>query len=58
MYDCCKVHKKSVDGCPYFRPILHALQTPTYNLAKYVVSTLKVFSKLMTNTQSKIQATS
>ena len=23
--------------------ILHALQTPTYNLAKYVVSTLKVF---------------
>ena len=29
MYGSCKVYKKYVDGCPPFRPILSALQTPT-----------------------------
>ena len=33
MYGNCKVHKQQVDGCPPFRPILSALQTPSYNLA-------------------------
>ena len=35
MYGSCKAHKKSVDGCPPFTPILSGLQTPTYKLAKY-----------------------
>ena len=29
MYGSCKLHKKCVDGCPPFRPILSALQTHT-----------------------------
>ena len=29
MFGSCKVHKKYVDGCPPFRPILPSLQTPT-----------------------------
>ena len=37
MHGSCKVHKKRVDGYPPFRPILSALQRPTYNLAKYLV---------------------
>ena len=36
-YGLCKVHKQEVDGCPPFRPILSALQTPTYNLAQFLV---------------------
>ena len=35
MYGSCKAHKKCVDGCPPFTPILSGLQTPTYKLAKY-----------------------
>ena len=31
MYGLCKVHKQEVDGCPPFRPILSALETPTYS---------------------------
>ena len=34
MYGDCKVHKQQVDGYLPFRPVLLALQTPTYNLAK------------------------
>ena len=41
MYVSCKVHKKWVDGCRPFRPILSALQTPTYKLAKSLVSVLE-----------------
>ena len=33
----CKVHKKCVNGCLPFRPILSALQTLTYKVAKYLV---------------------
>ena len=35
------MHKKWVDGCRPFRPILSALQTPTYKLAKSLVSVLE-----------------
>ena len=38
MYGNCKVHKQEVDGCPPFQPILLALQTPTYKLAKFQFS--------------------
>ena len=40
MYGNCKVHKQQVDDCPPFRPILSALQTPTYKLAKFLVPIL------------------
>ena len=36
IYGFCKVHKKCVDDCPPFRPILSSLQTPTFKLAKYL----------------------
>ena len=39
MYRNYKVHKQQIDSCPPFRGILSALQTPTYNLAKFLVST-------------------
>ena len=45
MYENCKVHKQQVDGCPPFRPILSALQTPTYNLAKFLVPLLNPLTK-------------
>ena len=41
IYGSCKVHKASVGNCPPFRPILSALNTPTYKLAKFLVSILK-----------------
>ena len=45
MYRNCKVHKQQVDGCSPFRPILSALQTPTYNLAKFLVPILNPLTK-------------
>ena len=45
MYGVCKVHKQEVDGCPPFRPILSTLQTPTYNLAKFLVPILDPLTK-------------
>ena len=41
MYVSCKVHKASVGNCPPFWPILSALNTPTYKLAKFLVPILK-----------------
>ena len=41
IYGFCKVHKKFVDRWPPFRPIFSALQTPTYKVAKYLVSNLE-----------------
>ena len=46
MYGSCKVHKKCADGYLPFRPILSALQTSTYKLAKYLVPILE---SLITN---------
>ena len=45
MYGLCKVHKQEVDGCPPFRPILSALQTPTCSLAKFLVPMLDPLTK-------------
>ena len=36
-----KVHKICVDGCLPFKPILSALQTPTYKLPKYLMPILE-----------------
>ena len=48
MYGNCKVHKQQVDGCPSpvpFRQNFSALQTPTYNLAKFLVLILNPLTK-------------
>ena len=45
VYGNCKAHKQQVDGCPPFQPILSALQTPTYNLAKFLVLILSPLTK-------------
>lgn len=45
MYGLCKVHKPSVNGCPPCRPILSAIGTPTYNLAKYLITILEPLTK-------------
>ena len=44
MYGLCKVHKDIVENCPPFRPILSAINTPTYKLAKFLVPILKSLS--------------
>ena len=41
MYDLAKVHKIFIDGLPSFRPILSAIGTPTYKLAKFLVPILE-----------------
>ena len=41
MYGLCKVHKDIIDNCPPFRPVLSAINTPTYKLAKFLVRILK-----------------
>ena len=35
-----KVHKHIIDNCPSFWPILSAINTPTYNLVKFLVPIL------------------
>ena len=40
LYGLCKVHKAIVDVCPPFRPILSAIVTPTYKIAKFLVPIL------------------
>ena len=36
-----KVHKQLVNNCPPFMPILSAIDTPNYNIAKFLVPILK-----------------
>ena len=40
LYGLCKVHKAIIDICPPFRPILSAIGTPSYKLAKFLVPKL------------------
>lgn len=40
LYGLCKVHKPAAGPCPPFRPILSAICTPQYNIAKYLVQLL------------------
>ena len=40
MYGLAKVRKPAKNGVPPFRPILSAIVTPTYNLAKFLVPIL------------------
>ena len=41
LYGLAKVHKKVIDGCPAFRPILSVIRTPTYKIDMFFVSALK-----------------
>ena len=40
IYGSAKLHKPIIDNCPSFRPILSATETPTYNLAMFLVPIL------------------
>ena len=40
LYGSAKVHKPLINGLPSFRPILSAIGTPTYKLAKFLVPVL------------------
>ena len=40
LYGMAKVHKPVADRCPSFRPILSAINTPSYKLAKFLVPLL------------------
>ena len=46
LYGLCKVHKAVADVCLPFRPILSAIGTPTYKIAKFLVP---ILSSLTTN---------
>ena len=46
LYGLCKVHKSTDDESPPFRPILSALNTPSYKLVKFLVPLL---SNIATN---------
>ena len=41
LYGPAKVHKKVIDGCPAFRPILSVIGTPTYMIDMFFVPALK-----------------
>ena len=41
LYGLCKVHKQLVDNCPPFRPIMSAIKTPKYKLAKFLLPLLE-----------------
>ena len=45
LYGLSKVHKPVVDGSPKLRPILSAVNTPTYKLSKFLVKILEPFTK-------------
>ena len=41
LYGLAKVHKQLINNCPPFWPILSAMGTPTYNIAKFLAPILK-----------------
>ena len=45
LYGLCKVHKKTLGKSPPFRPILSAIRTPSYELAKFLVPILSDLTK-------------
>ena len=44
LYGLSKIHKPTINGTPKLRPILSAINTPTYQLAKFFVKILKPFT--------------
>ena len=47
LYGLCKVHKQLVDNYPPSRPVMSAIKTLTYNLAKFLVSLLEPITNNM-----------
>ena len=47
LHGLCKVRKRLVDSCPPFRPIMLAIKTSTYNLAKFLVTLLELITTNM-----------
>ena len=45
LYGLCKTHKKVLDKCSPFRPILSAIKTLSYNLAKFLVPLIEPITK-------------
>ena len=45
LYGLCKTHKEVLDKCPSIRPILSAIKTPSYNLAKFLVPLIETITK-------------
>ena len=45
LYGLCKTHKEVLDKCPPLRPILLAIKTPSYNLAKFLVPLIEPIRK-------------
>ena len=45
LYGLCKVHKESTGSSPPFRPILSAINTPSYKLAKFLIPLLTDLTK-------------
>ena len=55
LYGLCKVRKQLVDNCPPFRPIMSAIKTPTYNLAKFLVPLLEPITTNMYTVKSSLE---
>ena len=47
LYGLCKTHKKVLHKSPPFRPLLLAMKTPSYNLAKFLVSFIESIIKII-----------
>ena len=47
LYGLCKTHKKDLDKCPPFRPILSAIKTSSYNVVKILVPSLNQSQKII-----------
>ena len=45
MYGLAKVHKQLVNGFPKLRPILSAINTPTYKIAQFLVNIMEPLTK-------------
>ena len=45
LYGLCKTHEKVLNKYPPFRPILSAIKTPSYNLAKFLFPLLEPITK-------------
>ena len=41
LYGFCKIHKSLIENFPPFQPILSAIKTPSYNIAKHLVPILE-----------------
>ena len=55
LYGLCKVHKQLVDNCPTFGPIMSAIKTPRYNLAKFLVLLIEPITNKINTVKNKFE---